>query len=373
MRDTEGMKRIVVKIGTNTLCDPDGRPDPAFLRETARQIHLLRSQGIAVIVISSGAIGCGMSALGLRERPQEIRKRQALAAVGQHRLMAAWQDAFDRHKTRVAQVLLTHHTFDRWNSYVNLRACLEAILDIGAVPILNENDTVSILEIDATFGDNDRLGAMVAAKMEADLYVILSDVTGLYDRPPHVKGAKRIARVPEVTDSVLAMADAKAGKNARGGMASKLAAARELTGAGVPVIIAYGREENVLSDVMDPASDRSIGTWFDVVGHRSGPRRWLAVARAEGRVEVDAGAVQALRDGFHLLPAGVRGVEGTFAVESVVDIVHDGAIVARAVSHLSSRDLERCKGMQSDAAKDVLGVDGPVNVTKKGRLVLLDE
>lgn len=372
MRDTKGMRRIVVKLGTNTLCDPDGRPDPTFLRAVAKQVHLLRSNGKQVIIVSSGAIGSGMAAMGLRERPQDIPKRQALAAIGQHRLMTAWQEAFLHHHIRVAQVLLTHQTFDRRRSYLNMRGALEAILDMGAVPILNENDTVSIREIDATFGDNDRLGAMVAAKLEADLYVILSDVDGLYDRPPHQAGAKRIARISEIDEAVLTMADDKAGKRGRGGMASKLAAAQHLTGAGVPVVIAYGRGENVLVQLCDPEDEAEIGTWFEVVGHRSGPQRWLTTARPEGAIEVDSGAVKALRDGYHLLPAGVTGVKGSFPVESVVDIMHEGKPVARAVSHLSARDLERCKGLQSDAARDVLETDGAVNVTKKGRIVMLD-
>lgn len=370
------IKRIVVKVGTNTLCNPDGSPDPALLAQLAQDLHYLRSNGRQILIVSSGAIGLGRRVLGLTELPQDVTVRQACAALGQHRLLGAWDDALRRHKIPVAQVLLTHHTFDKRRSYLHLRNCLEELLRHGAVPILNENDTVSIQEIDASFGDNDRLGALVAAKVEADLYVILSDVDGLYDKPPHVRGAKRLAQVPAIDDQVLAMASEKAGRGARGGMRSKLESARFLAQAGVPVAIAYGRQERVLESLLAVDEDGGPldrpGTWFDAVGDRSNKERWLLSAHPQGGIEVDAGAVKALREGYHLLPAGVTGVSGVFPVESVVDILHDGKPVARAVSHLSSRDLERCKGLQSEDAKDVLGVDAPANITRKGRITLLD-
>lgn len=366
------LKRIVVKVGTNTLCDPDGRPDPQLLRSVAHQVHLLRSQGKQVLIVSSGAIGSGQAALGLRDTPQDIAARQACAAVGQHRLMSAWQEAFQKDKVIVAQVLVTYHTFDKRRSYVNLRACIEKLLALGVVPIINENDTVSIREIDATFGDNDRLGALVASKVEADLTIILSDVDGLYDKPPHVKGAKIVHHVERVTDDILEMADDKPGRGGRGGMRSKLLSCRLLTEQGVAVVIAYGRADEILTRLLDEESEEQIGTWFDVVGHRRGHERWIQAAHPEGRILVDAGAAKALGDGFHLLPAGVTGVEGQFGVESVVEIVHDDKVIGRAVSHLSSGDLARCKGMQSEEAKQILEFDGPVNVTRKGRLVLQD-
>lgn len=371
------IKRIVVKVGTNTLCNPDGSPDPALLSQLAQDIHYLRSNGRQVLIISSGAIGLGRRLLGLNEQPQDVTVRQACAALGQHRLMSAWDHALRRHKVPVAQVLLTHHTFDKRRSYLHLRNCLEELLKRGAVPILNENDTVSIQEIDASFGDNDRLGALVAAKVEADLYVILSDVDGLYDRPPHVRGARRLERVEAVDDDILAMASEKAGSGARGGMRSKLHSARFLTQAGVPVAIAYGRHEGVLEALLAVDEEhRPVarpGTWFDAVGDRSNKERWLLSAHPQGGIQVDAGAAEALRDGYHLLPAGVIGVQGSFPVESVVDILHDGKVIARAVSHLSSRDLDRCQGLQSDEAKEVLGVETPANITRKGRIALLDD
>ena len=359
------MRRIVIKLGTNTLCDADGLPDAELMAALAQEVHDLRTTGHQVLIVSSGAIGFGRAALKVPELPLDIPMRQACAAVGQHRLMRAWDDAFRGRRVPVAQLLVTSQTFERRDRYVNLRNCIEALLKQGAVPVLNENDAVAIEEIDATFRDNDHLGALVAAKVEADLYVILSDVDGLYSKPPHEPGAERLATVPEVTDKVLRMAG-KPGAKGRGGMRSKLESARYLADAGVPSVIAYGRAPGILHALL---GEGPPGTWFEALGRRDGMERWLLGTRSQGRILVDEGAAQALRDGFHLLPAGVVGVEGDFPVESVVDIVC-GDRVARAISLLSSRDLDRCKGMQSEAAREALGLDGPANVTRKGRIAL---
>ena len=377
MLDPE-QRRVVVKLGTNTLCDPDGLPDTQLLASLAEEIHLLRAEGHQVLVVSSGAIGSGRAVLKLPETPRDVAMRQACAAVGQHKLMQAWDNALRRHKVPAAQILVTADTFEVRRRYLNLRNCLEALLKQGAVPIINENDTTSIDEIDAAFTDNDRLGALVAAKVEADLYVILSDVPGLYDKPPHLKTARLVPRVEAVTEKVLKMAGARNGREARGGMRSKLESAKHLTESGVPVVIAYGREPGILHKLLHPEPDPTAegeepgrpGTWFDTVGRRDGRERWIAAATPQGRIVVDAGAARALREGFHLLPAGVRGVEGQFPVESVVEIVHDGRKVARAVSQFSSLDLQRCLGMQSDGVRETLGVEGSVNVTRKGRIIL---
>lgn len=357
-------ERIVVKLGTNTLGAEDGLPDGPLMAALAADIRALRDAGTQVILVSSGAIGFGRAALGLRELPLDVPMRQACAAVGQHRLMQAWDEALGRHELRVAQVLLTSHTFQHRRRYVELHNCLEAILAADVIPILNENDAVSTEEIDATFTDNDRLGALVAARVDADLYVVLSDVDGLYDRPPGEPGAAHIPRVERVDDAVLAMAG-KPGKRGRGGMRTKLESVRSLAEAGVPSVIAAGRP-GVLPALL---GDAPPGTWFDAVGRRDGMRRWLMAATPEGTVRIDAGAADALRAGNHLLPAGIVAVEGTFPVESVVTLADADGPVARALVPHSSRDLDRAKGLQSEAAHDVLG--GAVNVTRKGRLLLL--
>ncbi len=366
-------RRIVIKLGTNTLCDPDGMPDTTLMSALAKEMHDLRQHGHQFLIISSGAIGTGKAALKLHDLPIDVPTRQACAAVGQHRLMNAWDHALGQYKMRAAQVLVSSDTFDDRRRYNNLRNCLDSLLKHGAVPILNENDTTATAEIEASFTDNDRLGALVSARIEADLYIILSDVKGLFNKPPHAKDASLVAEVERVTDDILAMAG-KPGKNGRGGMHSKLLSAQYLTEAGVPVVIAYGRDDGILHALIEPHDDEEVerpGTWFRPVGARDGMERWLTATKPQGRIDIDAGAAKALQEGFHLLPAGVTDVQGDFPVESVIEICHDGKTVARAQSVFSSRDLERCKGLQSDAAQTALGIEGSVNFTRKGRIVLL--
>lgn len=378
-------KRIVVKIGTNTICGETfdeskagrgrghatvGRPDPWFMATIADEILDLADEGHQVILVTSGAIGTGRHMLGIHEKPRDVRVRQAAAAVGQPRLMQDWAAAFARRGRPVAQVLLTYHTFARRESYLHMRAAMLKLLEMNVIPIVNENDTVSISEIDAGFGDNDRLSALVATKLEADLLVILSDVKGLYTRPPDEPGAQLVPLVEAVDARIRAMAGAKASSGGRGGMASKLDAAALAMENGCEVIIAPGREPHILRQI---AAGEAVGTRFVAQRRQQGVRRWLMLARPEGDVHVDAGAARALAAGKHLLPAGVTRVEGTFDVESVVAIVAEGVPIARAVSELSSEDLARVAGLKSAAAQAVLGIEGPVNVTSKGKLLLLDD
>lgn len=362
-------RRIVIKLGTNTLCDPDGRPDHALMAALAGEMHDLKQVGHQFMIVSSGAIGIGRSALKLQDDPDDVPTRQACSAVGQHRLMDAWDEALGKRRMRAAQALVAVETFQDRRAYLHLKDCLELLLKLGAVPIFNENDVLATDEIGTTFGDNDRLGALIAAKTDADLYIILSDVPGLYDKPPHVRGAKLVPRVKHIDDAMVAAAGKKS--KGAGGMASKLESARYLAEAGIPTVIAYGREPGILHALVAPEEDADPpGTWFDAFGRRDGMEKWIEATRAHGRIHIDEGAAKALRDGYHLLPAGVTGVEGEWSVESVVDVVHDGTSVARAVSHYSSRDLERCKGLQSDDAKAALGIEGTANITRKGRIVL---
>ena len=363
-------KRVVVKIGTNTICGDLGRPDPWYMAAVADEIVDLIEAGHQVILVTSGAIGTGRHMLGMKEKPRDVRVRQAAAAVGQPRLMQDWAAAFSRRGKHVAQVLLTYHTFARRASYLHMREAMLKLLEMGVVPIVNENDTVSISEIDAGFGDNDRLSALVATKLEADRLVILSDVAGLFTKPPSEPGAKLVEVVERVDDNVRAMAGTKTSSGGRGGMASKLESAALAMENGCEVVIAPGREPRVLTRL---AKGERIGTCFVPTARQHGARRWLLLAKPEGEVHVDAGAARALAGGKHLLPAGVVAVKGSFDVESVVSIVAEGKPLARAVSELSSEDLARVKGLKSEAAQEVLGVEGAVNVTTKGKLLLLDE
>lgn len=360
--------RIVVKVGTNTLTDDEGRPDDAYLADLAEQIVAVREGGREVILVSSGAIGSGLGIVGVDNHVEEIRLRQAVAAVGQPHLMRAWDDAFREHGVRVAQLLLTHGDFTSRQAYLNLRNTTEKLLDLGVLPVVNENDTTSVDEIDESFGDNDRLSAYMAAKAEADLLVMLTDVDGLHTRRPSEPGAQRVPVVEEVTDEVLAMAGSSSGDSpGHGGMRSKVQAAGIATAAGVPVVVARGRDEDVLARVLE---GEDLGTRFPPREGERGKESWLRIAHPEGRVHVDGGAADALRDGRHLLPAGVTDVEGVFAEGSVVEIVHGGSVVAKARSTYRSRDLDRVTGLHSEEVREALDRDGQANVTRKGDLVV---
>jgi len=364
-RDTTDIRRVVLKLGTNTLCDPNGRPDVELLRSVAAEIHQLRATGKQFLVVSSGAVGSGLSLLRGQE-PHEVPLRQAYSALGQHRLMQAWDEAMARHKIHAAQVLLTHGTFEERRRYLNIRNCVESLLGLPAVPVLNANDAECTAEIDEAQGDNDRLGTLLASRIGADLYVMLSDVPCLYTKPPHARGARPVPYVQGVDNKVLRMVPEATG------MRSKLLSAQRLTADGIPAVVAYGREPGVLSRIL---AGEEVGTWFDPPVRRSpgadGHRAWLTAAKPAGSILVDAGAAEALRGGNQLLPAGVRGVEGRFPVESVVEIRVGDEPVARAVSQLSSRELEVCRGLQSEDARRRLGLDAAVHVTRKGRMALM--
>lgn len=362
-------RRVVVKIGTNTVSDASGVPDPRFLADMAGQVAALRREGHEVLVVSSGAIGAGRAMLGFKEKVRDVKLRQACAAVGQARLMQAWEQAFAPQGLAVAQLLLTYHSFASRRSFLNLRRATEALLDLGVVPIINENDTVSIDEIDASFGDNDRLSALVAAKAQADLLVLLSDVAGLYTRPPGEPGAALVPVVERITPEVLRMAGARTSSLGRGGMRSKLEAIAQATRAGVPVVLTRGREPDVLRRIL---AGEALGTRFLPQARPQAKKAWLRHARPQGRVHVDAGAARALRAGKHLLPAGVTAVEGAFAAGAVVDIVHQGEAVARALAGLGAEELAQVRGLRSAEAARALGRAGPFNVTRKGNVAVLD-
>jgi glutamate 5-kinase len=368
-KSSEGRRRIVVKIGTNTLSGPNGGPDPGFLDQTAGELTRLMQDSTQVILVSSGAIGAGRRILGLKEPSQDIRMRQACAAVGQPHLMALWHTAFEKHGNNVAQVLVTAHTFERRRSYLNLKNTIETLLSLGIVPVVNENDTVSIEEIDASFGDNDRLSALVAAKTQAHALLLLSDVDALYTRPPGIPGAQRVPEVKEITPEIEAMAAMRPGSGqGRGGMRSKLTAARIAMDAGIEMHIVHGRTPGIIQQVLD---GQDVGTRFAPREREEGRKHWLRHTRPHGRIHIDDGAREALVSGRHLLPAGVTRVEGAFEVESLVEIVHDGHIIAKALSGYSSEDLTRVKGRKSDDVHAELGTTGSANITRKGAIVLL--
>lgn len=343
------LKRIVIKIGTSTLIDVDRRLRIAFLYDLARQVNELRKMGIDVVVVSSGAIGVGLRRLRIDKRPDDIPTLQAAAAIGQVELSSRYDDAFYHYGIQLAQVLLTRFETGERDAYLHARDTLERLIELGIVPLVNENDTVVVDEI--KFGDNDTLATVVATMINADLVVLLSDIDGLYTADPRTsEDAELLERVGELTDELYDAAGGVGSAFGSGGMVTKLKSARVLMKAGIPMVICEGSRPNVILDV---ATGEHVGTLFesDDEGHRASAKKlWIALGgRPKGDVVVDEGAVAALRKkGSSLLPVGVKGVEGEFAAGDPVNIVNDdGRIIGRGLARLSSEDARATMGKNS--------------------------
>ena len=316
------MKRLVVKIGSSTLTTAEGRIDHAYLEGLARQVELVRADGWQVVIVSSGAIACGLERLGMSgKRPDDMPTLQAAASVGQGLFASAWGDAFGKCGMITSTVLLTRRdTADR-SAYLHARDTLDRLLDLGVVPIVNENDTVSVEQI--RFGDNDTLGALVACLIGADLAIILSDVEGLYDaNPTEDANARLIERVDIIDEGILSVAGDAGSPVGSGGMVTKVKAARVLGVAGIPLVICSGRREGA---VVDAARGRACGTLFSSshAVHEITPRKlWIALGdSARGALVIDDGAKKALQSrGGSLLVVGVAAVEGDFSDGDIVDI-----------------------------------------------------
>src|SRR4051812_31779281 len=301
-----GVRSVVVKLGTQLLSDKDGRLDAAFVARVARQVASLRERGVRVTIVSSGAIGAGLRELNLPKRPTDLAALQAVAAVGQRRLMDVWADAFEPFKLPVAQILLTREDIDHRTRFLNLRNTIHAIHEMGGVPIINENDTISTDElVKITFGDNDILAALVAHALRADLLVLLSVVDGVLD------SSGTSVRLVESVDAARELVRVEKSALGKGGMDSKVNAARMVTDAGSAMVVADGRMENVLVRLL--AGDE-VGTLFVPANRKMSSRsRWIGAARPAGTIVVDAGAVAALvQKNRSLLPAGIIKVDGAF-------------------------------------------------------------
>ncbi|MBR3181225.1 MAG: glutamate 5-kinase [Eggerthellaceae bacterium] len=341
------MKRLVVKIGSSTLTTGEGRIDHAYLDSFAKQVETVRDMGWQVVIVSSGAIACGLERLGMSgKRPDDMPTLQAAASVGQGLFVSAWGDAFAAHGMITSLVLLTRRdTADR-TAYLHARDTLERLLDLGVVPIVNENDTVSIEQI--RFGDNDTLSALVACLIGADLAVILSDIDGLYDANPAVDpNAKLIKRVDHIGQDIISAAGDAGSAMGSGGMVTKVKAARALGVAGIPLVICAGRREGA---IVDAAAGREVGTLFAAEGmlHEITPRKlWIALGdSSRGTITIDEGAKQALlRKGSSLLVVGVADVSGDFEDGDIVDIIDkSGYLFARGRVSASRDETELALG-----------------------------
>jgi glutamate 5-kinase len=347
---------LVVKVGTRVLTGPDGLLDGGRIEALGRQFDAILGGGRQVVLVSSGAVGAGMGRMGLDRRPQELARLQAVAAIGQSCLIEAYERAFRGHGRHAAQVLLVAEDLQDRTRYLNIRNTLRALLDYGAIPVINENDTVSVDELRTSFGDNDRLAALVSSLLGAPLLVLLSDVEGLYDRHPLEAGAAVLRHVPRIDAGIEALACDRPGGLSKGGMASKIAAARIVTEAGGSCIIASGRDDRVLEHI---CAGEPVGTLF--TGRPAAMpawKRWLAwSASPRGTVTVDAGARRALVEGGRsLLAAGVTDVGGEFAAGDVVALAGtDGTVFARGLVNYALVDLRRIAGLRTERIAEVLG------------------
>jgi glutamate 5-kinase len=367
---TKPPRRIVVKLGTGVLTSGVGRLDEARIAGVATEIARLRKAGTQVIIVSSGAIGLGLGVLKLARRPKETPKKQACAAIGQSLLMQTWQRAFAPHDITVAQVLLTHEDIRSRDRYLGVKSCLEQILDYGAVPVINENDTVSSAEIqEIRFGDNDTLSALVASLTQAQHLFILSTAPGLID----MKGTGQIVPVVDkITTEIEAMAGGTTSDTAVGGMVTKISAAKLATKSGCGVFIASGAEPNIVTRLL---KGEGPGTFFVPSGLPMAARkRWLAYfQRPTGAIAVNTCAVPVLRDqGRSLLAIGVTGSVGSFAIGEIVDIVDpEGRPFARGVTSFGDDDIMRIAGKTTTELKQLYPARKRLEVIHRDDLVLL--
>jgi len=317
MRNFTNAKRIVVKVGTNVL-SRNSKVDTDFLAVIAEQIAQLIKQKRQVILVTSGAIGMGAGALGLRGKIADVKKRQVCAAVGQSILMHEYRQVFNAQGQQVAQVLLTNRIMSQRKNYVNLKNAMETLLNMGIVPVVNENDCVSIDEIDLSFSDNDQLSALIASKIDAQLLIMLTDVKGLYDRNPRSnQKAKLIPVVYEITKDIEAMAGRAGTTLGTGGMAGKISAIRIAANGGCSVVLAHGREKNVILRI---TAGEKIGTLFLPKRRLSNRKRWILNSQPQGRIEIDPGAATALMNHKSLLAVGIIGVRGSFQAGQVIEV-----------------------------------------------------
>jgi glutamate 5-kinase len=369
VRKFRDLNRIIVKIGTSVLSRPDGVLNKNYMRQVAGQVSELVKQGKTVIIVSSGAIASGVRGLDLETMPKDIPSRQAAAAVGQSILMETWRRVFRKHGIEVAQILLTYEAFSVRRTYLNLRNSMTILTKRKAVPIVNENDPISVHEIEATFGDNDKLSAMVAANTDAQLLILLTDVNGLYTRNPRHQDARLISEVTEITQAIERMGGAPGSWRTKGGMKTKIEAARIATSSNCFMVIANAQEKDVITRIVQ---GEEIGTLFRPVKSYSSRQRWISHSISNGRIDVDQKAGEALLRGGSLLPSGVIKVDGQFEVGSVVNIFSNGSEIAKGVVDYSSEELNKIKGKHTSQIEGILGYKSHNNVVRRENMSFTD-
>ena len=366
------VKKVVVKIGTGVLTTDDGYVDREQIRNLAGQVVELKKMGYDVVVVSSGAIGSGMGELGIGKRPSTLPELQAVAAIGQSKLIGTYNECFKLHGYHAAQILLTREDFEDRQRYLNTCNTIHTLFQMNAIPVVNENDTISVDEI--KFGDNDALSALVTNLLNADLLIILSSVDGLYDRCPTAKGkAKVIPIVENISHEIKQLAfDSKTARGV-GGMQTKLESASVVTNAGEAVIIANGRTDHVLKKILQC---ENVGTLFLPKEEKlTSRKRWIGYTiKPKGKIYVDDGAMHALAEkGKSLLASGIVSVEGSFSKGDIVSVCkkEDRTIFARGLTNYSSEEIEKIKGCSTSHIAKVLGYKLYDEVIHRDNMVIL--
>ncbi|MEI8377036.1 MAG: glutamate 5-kinase [bacterium] len=372
-------QRIVIKFGTNVLTNSDGNIALSRIYSFIEDIAKLKKQGKEIIIVTSGAVGLGAKKLKLNEIPNLVSIKQACAAVGQSKLMYFYEDGFDKFDIVTAQILLTEDDFSVREKYLSLRDTLSRLLELDVIPIINQNDTVSPNELRSykdnetkvCFGDNDKLSALVTSELDADLLVILSDIDGLFDKDPRKNtDAKLIKEVKEITPEIDALGF-EASKKGRGGMKTKLEAAKVVSRSGNYMVIANGKKPNAIANIF---TENFVGTMFLPTETLSSKKRWIAYAtNITGAIKVNDGAKKALEKDFSgLLPAGTTQIQNDFDRGDVVSIVDsDNIEFAKGVVNYSSIDCEKLLGQHSDNIEKILGYKNYDNIISRDNIVIL--
>ena len=374
MRNLEKVKNIIVKIGSSSLCDQNGNIDKEKILNLIQQIAYIKRKNIKITLVSSGAINAGVHIMNLKQRPDTIPQKQALAAIGQASLMQIYEDLFSLFKLKCAQILLNHDDFDDRKRLMNFNNEMQAIIDYDVVPIINENDTLAVDEIKV--GDNDTLASMIVPAVNADLVIIVSDIDGLYDDNPHTnKDAKLISNVAGITKTIENMAKDASSKVGTGGMITKIKAAKICNEFGCDLAIVNGNQPNVLIDLLE---GKEVGTYFDStpVRHLSSRQHWIMYrSMPKGKIIVDDGARLALVNKHtSLLPKGIVNVEGNFLMSQIVDIVDcNNDLIARGIANYSSDEIRLIKGLNSSEIETVLHYKDYDEVVHANNLVLVKE
>lgn len=363
-------KRIVIKIGSNILASAEQGLNIRRLRALVKDISEVIDAGHEVVIVSSGAVAAGLKKLNLKKKPDDIKLKQAAAAIGQSSLMWAYEDNFSKFDKKVAQLLLTRNDIANRLRYINAKNTIFTLMSYGVIPLINENDPVAVDEI--KFGDNDMLAALTAGLVEADILIILSDVEGLYSKDPSKKGSKIIKHVDIITQKIVKMAMGKSSAVGTGGMYSKLLAAKQANDHGIPVVIMSGKKGSLLPRFIN---GKAVGSYFEPKKERlSSKKGWIAYGvRTKGSIRLDDGAVKALTEmGRSLLPSGIAGVEGGFEVGDYIKCLNsDGKKIAKGLTNYSSKDLEQIKGKKTSEIEKILGYKYSDEVIHRDNLVII--